>query len=397
MKIPVLLSFSLFLLSRAAQATLVLPDALQEQLHLAVLEADIAVEDIESFADSQFHAKSHATARVLQVYRLRDDGGWFPREGETFTIESLGGEIGETGVAFSNSPRPYKGHKYRASVRRLSDQLFAVTGLSAGLVPHQKQRGYSRNRTDGSNGSGSGAFLYWDKAYLPIPYFISLPTFVNLQNFVEAIDAGFRPWRDPGNSLLEFLPMGCTTASSNRNDGVNTVTLITSDWAYDPTAIAITRNFYISGTSPRAGMILDTDILINAVNFTFSTSGAAGRHDIRNIVTHEVGHFIGLGHETATVDADATMYALAALGETKKRDLAANDIQGLLAGYGGVGQKFSQYLSTSGCSFARQPLSCASVHLRSSPGLSYLWAIGFIALAVLVGKFFLRASRQPTT
>ena len=62
---------------------------------------------------------------------------------------------------------------------------------------------------------------------------------------------------------------------------------------------------------------------------TYGQSGC-GYMDLQNTVTHEVGHFIGLAHSTV---AGATMNATTAPRETSKRDLAADDVQGLCAIY----------------------------------------------------------------
>ncbi len=87
---------------------------------------------------------------------------------------------------------------------------------------------------------------------------------------------------------------------------------ITQNWAYASAAIAITRNFYVAGDSPKAGMILDTDIMLNAVDHSFTTTDELGKHDVQNIVTHEAGHFLGLGHDDIPpVNPDATMFGVA--------------------------------------------------------------------------------------
>ncbi len=353
----------LLLCAIPARATLVLPEAVQRQRLGAPLEAEIEVERLESIPDENFDVRSLATARVTKILRITDDGGWFPREGQTLTIETLGGEMNGTGVLFSGYPRPYAGQSYRATLRRTESGHFQVAGFGTGLVSLRPSRGYSRNRTDGSNGAGTGPFLYWDAQYFPVPYYMSLPTLAGHENIVRAIDASFKTWRNPQDVTLEFLPMGCTSNVLNRNDSVNSIVLIKSGWQFDPDAIAITRNFYVSGSGAHAGMILDTDILLNGVNHGFTTTGEAGKHDVQNILTHEVGHFIGMGHETDPKDSDATMFENAQLnGETKKRDLASSDTAGLRAGYSGVGKKLDLFPTTAACSIERQTLSCLSVH-----------------------------------
>ncbi len=367
-------------LSPMAHATLVVDKDIQKQLLLANLVADIEVELLESQPDPTYHAKSRAVARVLTVYQISNDGGWFPQAGEKIAIETLGGEWAGLGVAYSGYPRPYAGHRYRASLKRLAGPNFRVVGFSKGLVPLDPSRNSSRNRTDGSDGAGTGPFLYWQPDYFPIPYYISMPSFANNQALVEAVDASFASWRAPEDVRLEFLPMGCTTTTENRNDGINAIIYQTNHWEFDTDALAITRNFYVSGVGARAGLILDTDILINGFNHPYATDGTPTAHDMQNIVTHEVGHFIGLGHETDPKDIDATMFDSAMEGETKKRTLGPTDMQILFEAYGGVGQKYSQFPSTAACTVEQQTLSCLSVHRN---GGSRPAVLGWILLAVV--------------
>jgi MYXO-CTERM domain-containing protein len=87
-----------------------------------------------------------------------------------------------------------------------------------------------------------------------------------------------------------------------------------------------------------SGQIFDADVLLNGANFHFtldpSTTGNTAA-DVQNTVTHEAGHFIGFDHNP---DPESTMYADAPLGETKKRDLTADDIQGMCNVYPGDGK-----------------------------------------------------------
>jgi predicted Zn-dependent protease len=372
-----------------AEGTLYSPSEAQKAMEQGVLSADIEVLSVQTVAHPLLFAKRQATARVLNIHQVKDDGGWFPQEGETIETVSLGGEREGTGVFYSGLPRPYVGKHYRALLRREDTNTFAFVGSAEGFIPLSSTRGYSRNRTDGSNGAGTGAFLFWDKTYLPIPYFISFPTFRGRTAFVNAIDSSFRTWRTPENTVIDFIPMGCTSVSNNRNDGINTIAFITSDWSFDSSAIAVTRNFYVSGNSGKAGMILDTDILINAVNFEFTSTGESTKHDIQNILTHEIGHLIGLGHEVDPKDSDATMFASASPGETKKRDLASNDLEGLVAAYGGSVKKLNTFSSTASCNLESTPYSCLAAEQRQKPApFATFFAACFLA-ALIAGRIYL--------
>jgi hypothetical protein len=54
--------------------------------------------------------------------------------------------------------------------------------------------------------------------------------------------------------------------------------------------------------------------------------------DVLNIVAHETGHALGLGHPAYRC-TEETMYAYATEGETKKQTLEAGDITGITTLY----------------------------------------------------------------
>lgn len=99
----------------------------------------------------------------------------------------------------------------------------------------------------------------------------------------------------------------------------------------------ITVNRGINGVpafaSCNAGSILtDCDIEINS-SYTWSTSGESGKYDVQNILTHELGHWLKLHDLYLSSDSEKTMYGSAYTGETKKRTLDTDDINGINAIY----------------------------------------------------------------
>jgi len=153
-------------------------------------------------------------------------------------------------------------------------------------------------------------------------------------------------------------------------DGVNRVIYRQDTWCrpgqeggpprcYDEGAIGLTTLFYVDlPGAPDDGAILDADIELNAVNYSFGAAGSGVQADLENILTHELGHFLGLDHTCwaglppAPLDGDglpvpscapggslapevldATMYPFSDPGETKKRSLEADDIEGFCARY----------------------------------------------------------------
>jgi len=379
---------------KTAQSVLVNSGALEQLLTEATLVAEVEILDVQSRWHGIFHASHIARAKIKRVLSLQDDGWPFPKANDVIEIVGIGGEFQDKGVFLAGLARPYVGQAYFAHLKRNEGYVFQITGLEKGLTPVRPRRLYSRNRTDGSNGDGTGPFLYWDDRYFPLPYAISRPTFSNLSMFVTAIDRSFQTWREPLDSKIEFIGLGCSSQIKNENDGINTVIFVTESWPLEPSIIAITRNFYISNLSAKAGMILDSDILLNAVNHGFTTEDEPGKHDIQNILTHEIGHLIGLGHEVNPADPEAAMYAVASPNETKKRLLHPSDLVGLIQAYGGVGQKING--ANSPCDVSSKPLSCGAVSGTCPPsGLGPLLYLVLPFLNILLVRLTARDSFKP--
>lgn len=82
--------------------------------------------------------------------------------------------------------------------------------------------------------------------------------------------------------------------------------------------------------------ILDADVVLNGEHgFSFFSQDARNQgmstYDLQNVLTHELGHMLGLGEDMT--DVDATMYAYSQPGETGKRDLEVVDKDSIAALY----------------------------------------------------------------
>ena len=84
--------------------------------------------------------------------------------------------------------------------------------------------------------------------------------------------------------------------------------------------------------SRETGAIGDADVLLDDAHHDFCVSPACGpgQYDVRETLTHEFGHVLGLDHSTV---AASTMYANADAGETLKDTLDADDIAGVCTAY----------------------------------------------------------------
>ncbi len=86
---------------------------------------------------------------------------------------------------------------------------------------------------------------------------------------------------------------------------------------------ATLTGYYVSQTGD--DRIYDADVYTNTSQPLYSSreSGCSGEYDIDSIMTHEVGHVIGIGHSTVS---GATMYPSISACNTAPRSLATDDI-----------------------------------------------------------------------
>jgi hypothetical protein len=147
---------------------------------------------------------------------------------------------------------------------------------------------------------------------------------------LTAIDASFQTWTDVSQSDMTVEYAGLTNedraefVDSRGDEGnANVVVFRDEEWPYaSSSAFAITSVTF----DPSTGVISDADIELNGRHHTFTVGDRNIRVDVQNTLTHEAGHFIGFDH---TPVPDATMFGMAPEGETQKRTLHADDIEGL--------------------------------------------------------------------
>lgn len=118
-------------------------------------------------------------------------------------------------------------------------------------------------------------------------------------------------------------------------DGVNGVYLV-ERWPFSFRALAVTLTTYNDNT----GQLIDTDIIING-EMPFGFSGDRNSYDLDTVLTHELGHVLGLDESNVP---GSTMFPDTRRGETNRRELSTDDVDGIMSLY--------QTVPTSGCNIS---------------------------------------------
>ncbi len=143
---------------------------------------------------------------------------------------------------------------------------------------------------------------------------------------VDAVQSAAAEWSaDTHGAGTQFHYDGLSKKrGADLSDGIHLVSF-DSTWNQDPSLLAVTHVW-----SDANHDIVHFDIEINAEDALWSTSGDPTKHDLHNTMTHEFGHALGLEHSD---EPQATMSSTTTIGETTKRDIHADDIQGFVTLY----------------------------------------------------------------
>jgi MYXO-CTERM domain-containing protein len=189
--------------------------------------------------------------------------------------------------------------------------------------------------------STAGRGLAWDRQCISYTIVQREKGDIELRTIRDSIDESFQQWLNVecGSGTLPLMlgqteRLGlCTTAQYNRY-GPNANTIMFLDvWEgedFPSEAFGLTLVWH----DPDSGEIFDADMQLNETIAPIAVCGTdCNRNvvDLANVVTHEAGHFLGLGHTNVV---GATMSANALLGETSKRSLEQDDKEGICSIYG---------------------------------------------------------------
>lgn len=148
----------------------------------------------------------------------------------------------------------------------------------------------------------------------------------------SAITSAMDTWTNVDTSIFTFSYEGTSNIPNpNQYDGKNIVGFLSF------TSLGFTQSLGVSYIwhYPSTGEIIETDIFLNT-DYPLSTDMSLNSFDVQNMVTHELGHSLCLDDLYSTNDSEKTMYWVMSKGETKKRTLDQDDINGITYLYAGI-------------------------------------------------------------
>jgi hypothetical protein len=143
--------------------------------------------------------------------------------------------------------------------------------------------------------------------------------------FQRWVDADCGDGQHPSIIPADYGPVSCNKPEYNKTqENQNVITFHDAEWPYKDRGaetLALTTVHF----NPETGEIYDANIELNSydANFVIGTGDADSEHDDLNaVLTHEIGHFLGLSHSSVP---SATMYTSYMLGMTtlEEDDVAA--------------------------------------------------------------------------
>ena len=161
----------------------------------------------------------------------------------------------------------------------------------------------------------------------PVPYEVNTSSSQELgrDTTLEVVSASYAVWRDPSCSDFQYTYEGETQGDYRTGDQINTLV-----WRYNgstfPRELGGSSTIGVTLSSAYGGRAIDGDIVFNGIDHRWVVgANRFGEVDAQSIITHEVGHQLGLDHSPFQ---SATMYA-AYLGGNGAATLSNDDISGV--------------------------------------------------------------------
>jgi MYXO-CTERM domain-containing protein len=164
--------------------------------------------------------------------------------------------------------------------------------------------------------------------------------------------AAVAAWKVAGAAIPDVTVNGASGRPRPAIDGRNTLLQVDDPALFKKGALAVTLLTFDNAT----GAVVDADIALNAAAQNLealdgdSVVGAPEQYDLQSVLTHELGHFLGLGEDYE--DNGATMYAYVQPGTLAKRVLSEPDSTAIRSLYPETGDAEG---ASEGCAWVGAP------------------------------------------
>ena len=149
-----------------------------------------------------------------------------------------------------------------------------------------------------------------------------------IEGFTQWLNADCGDGRAPGITISDYGPVECRKAEYNQESpNANIFMFRDDDWPYENAidTLALTTLIFNADN----GEIYDADVEVNTNQSPMSIGDISNSDiDFSSVITHEIGHFLGLSHSDAQ---GSTMRPSYAPGQTAMSSIELDDVQGVCA------------------------------------------------------------------
>jgi hypothetical protein len=160
---------------------------------------------------------------------------------------------------------------------------------------------------------------------------------VSAAQLQQELERAFAAWEDVPTASIAFEFAGVTSAHPFEDDDLS---VFGFEDEPDLDRVLGATTFIVDVST---GAIIESDVFFNSIfPWSVAAAGEAGRFDLRSVATHEIGHFLGLGHSAIgeteirpeggrrVLGSGAVMFPISlGRGLIADRDLQPDDVAGV--------------------------------------------------------------------